>query len=372
MSRCLLLLLIPQLILVSWQCLPSQQAMLILQQESPPLQNNISGSVLTSQEKPVPGVLVVLESIPSKKRYRTTTSIEGIYVFHDIHVGRYLIKVYSKQGVVIVREIDHYPHWRDKPIPGDTGEYVWPNSRVHLRLDDEATPTPTPTPSTSPSANPTQSTPTPTATPLFTPSSSPTTTPPTSKIDQILTSMDFGNIAFNVPTSMSLQKAETITLLLNLKQTTEELAQQLKNEGATGDIQKPPSIKVHDKMQAVISGDGFQIMPWTPDILPVSKQETTQWRWDVRAQRAGTLKLHVVLNAIVDLDDGSGPRPYPIKTFDRTYVVEVPWQDGALANFFKNNYQWLWTTLIIPVGAWLWNRKRKKGAAGFILPKPRR
>jgi hypothetical protein len=33
--------------------------------------------------------------------------------------------------------------------------------------------------------------------------------------------------------------------------------------------------------------------------------------------KAGTLYLHVTLNAIVDLDNGSGPQPYPIRTFDK-------------------------------------------------------
>jgi hypothetical protein len=176
--------------------------------------------------------------------------------------------------------------------------------------------------------------------------------------------MEFGNIAFNVPPSMSLNKAETIKLLLSPKQAVEELEQILREEGAAGNI-KDARIKIHDRMQAVLSGDGFQITPVTADTLPISRQEPTQWEWDVRAQRAGALKLNVVLNAIVDLDDGSGPRPYPIRTFSQTYIVEVPWQEGTVATFFKSNWQWLITTLIIPIGAWVWNRKRKKRRASW-------
>jgi hypothetical protein len=174
--------------------------------------------------------------------------------------------------------------------------------------------------------------------------------------------MELGNIAFNVPPSMNLQKAETVVLLLSPKQTAEELEQRLRDEGAVGDI-KEARVKIHDRMQAVLSGDGFQITPVTADTLPVSRQEPTQWRWDVRAQRAGTLKLNVVLNAIVDVDDGSGPRPYPIRTFSQTYVVEVPWRGGTAAAFLRENWQWLWVALLAPAAAWLWARTRTKRRA---------
>jgi hypothetical protein len=69
------------------------------------------------------------------------------------------------------------------------------------------------------------------------------------------------------------------------------------------------------------------------------------------------------------MDDGSGPRPYPLRTFSQKYVVEVSWREGA-ATFFRNNWQWLWAALLIPGGALLWNRKRTKrrAAARRALP----
>jgi hypothetical protein len=190
---------------------------------------------------------------------------------------------------------------------------------------------------------------------------------PLSKIDEVLARMEFGNIAFNVPPSMGLEKAERIELLLSLKQTEEELKGRLRDDGVIVNDIQAARVKISDKMQAGLSGDGFLITPITPDTLPVSKQETTQWQWDVRALRGGTLHLHVVLNAIVDLDDGTGAHPYPIRTFEHTYDVEVPWSEGAVATFLKSNWQWLWITLVAPAGAWVWNRKRKKRAkAGFV------
>jgi hypothetical protein len=171
--------------------------------------------------------------------------------------------------------------------------------------------------------------------------------------------MALGSIAFNVPPSMSLNQAETVKLLLRAEQASEELQKTLRDQGVVGDI-RTATIRIHDRMQAVLLGDGFQISPVTADTLPISKQEPTQWEWDVRAQRYGTLKLNVVLNAIVDVNDGSGPRPYTIRTFSQTYIVQVPGYGGRVATFAKNNWPWLIATVAILVGGWLWNRKGKK------------
>ena len=197
-----------------------------------------------------------------------------------------------------------------------------------------------------------------------TPTPSPSATPeaggtPLSKIDEILGKMREGNIVFNVPPSMTLQEAKTVVLLLSPKQTMEELEGQLRERNVVGDV-KRDRIKIADRMQAVLSGDGFQITPITADTLPVSAKEATQWSWDVRPQRPGTLHLHVVLNAMVDMGDGTGLRPYPLKTFDQTYVVEVP-QRGAAA-FLGYGWPWLLAVLLVPAGgaAWLWYRRRKR------------
>ena len=188
---------------------------------------------------------------------------------------------------------------------------------------------------------------------------------PLSKIDEIKEAMGVGSIAFNVPPSMRLDETQTIMLLLSPTQSSEELGKVLENKNAAGDIKKH-SIKVGDQMEAELTGDGFQITPITPRRQPVSKQEPTRWRWDVRPLRAGTLKLNVVLNAVVDLNDGKGAQTYYIDSFDQVYVVEVPSPSpppAAAATARPGRvWPWLLPALLIPAGggaAWLWLRGRK-------------
>lgn len=186
---------------------------------------------------------------------------------------------------------------------------------------------------------------------------------PLSPIDEIKSKMALGNIVFNPPDSVKLDASQTIILMLSPKQTPGELEQQLREKGGTGKVEWQ-SIRISDKMRAVISGDGFQITPLTPETMPVSKMESTEWSWEVRPLRTGTLNLHVVLSAIVDLSDGSGERPYPIQTFHKVYFVEVPQERAARPRWWTGRvWSWLLPALLVPAGgvtAWLWLRRRKR------------
>ena len=165
---------------------------------------------------------------------------------------------------------------------------------------------------------------------------------------------------------MRLEEVEKIELLLSLKQTIDNLRDSLRKQGVNGDV-KSASITISDNGQAILTGDGFEITPITADILPISSQETTTWQWDVRPLRSGTLHLHVVVNAMVDLNDRLGFRPHMINSYDQTYQVAVPWGKGAVATFCKNNLQWLWIVVVAPGGLWCWSFLRKKrNKAGFV------
>jgi len=184
---------------------------------------------------------------------------------------------------------------------------------------------------------------------------------PPSKIDEILAKMNLGNIAFVTPEAMTLEKSETVYLRLSIAQTIEELKQEIQNEGIKGQVNAVGGIKIDSQMQAVLTGgDDFKVTPITPDTLPISNQTTTEWKWDIKALRGGNLKLYLTLNAIVEYEDGAGKRPVTIRTFNKEYTVAVPWSENAVFKFAGNNWQWLWTTLIVPIGLWAWNRKRKK------------
>lgn len=194
-------------------------------------------------------------------------------------------------------------------------------------------------------------------------------TPPS--IDEIKARMGVGDVAFNVPETVKLDAAETVELVLSPKQTGEELKEEVRSRGRAGRIESH-RIKISKRMQAVLTGDGFKVTHiTTPDTLPVSEDEPTRWLWDVRPERVGKVTLHLVVNAIVDFEDGAGQQPYTIKTFDKSYEVEVPRNEAAAGDPRPANsggvWPWLLPALLVPAGgaaAWLWLRGRKRPRRG--------
>ena len=189
-----------------------------------------------------------------------------------------------------------------------------------------------------------------------------------SPVDLILHTMQLGNIAFNAPTSMDLDETVRIQLLLGIKQTIEELKQNIKVEiekkHLFGDIEAA-RIKVAPLiMQAHLEGYSFDIKSITPDEQPISSEITTEWLWEVIPKSSGIGILSLTLNAKLPIEGNSTYRT--IRTFKKEIRVEVT-RLQQTENFIKDNWQWLWTAIFFPMGAWLWS-KHGSSSATKALP----
>ena len=189
-----------------------------------------------------------------------------------------------------------------------------------------------------------------------------------SPVDLILHTMQLGNIAFNAPTSMDLDETVRIQLLLGIKQTIEELKQNIKVEiekkHLFGDIEAA-RIKVAPLiMQAHLEGYSFDIKSITPDEQPISSEITTEWLWEVIPKSSGIGILSLTLNAKLPIEGNSTYRT--IRRFKKEIRVEVT-RLQQTENFIKDNWQWLWTAIFFPMGAWLWS-KHGSSSATKALP----
>lgn len=176
-------------------------------------------------------------------------------------------------------------------------------------------------------------------------------------IDTQLGLLKKGNAVFNPPESMSVGETRTIQLLLGLN-SVPELEGKLQEPGR---IERATDIRISNQMEAKLTGDDFSITEITPQRLPISMKEVNEWKWNIKAEKSGTLRLELALNVILFVEGNQLPRP--IQTFKRDIfvpVVEVPWSlTGSIVGFIKSYWQWLWTVLVVPLAGWIWKRLRK-------------
>jgi hypothetical protein len=172
------------------------------------------------------------------------------------------------------------------------------------------------------------------------------------RIDAIVNNMDWGNIAFNAPERMRLDSPSTIHLVLSPQTSIEEL----KAKVAAAGEREGARIRISELMEAHLSGAEFKISPINPETQAVSQNEITEWKWEVVPIRGGRHNLYLTLTAIIEI--GERVRPRRIRTFDKTIEVEVSgWRSAFVV--FRENWEWMWTLVVFPVGAWLWRRQKR-------------
>ena len=141
---------------------------------------------------------------------------------------------------------------------------------------------------------------------------------------------------------------------MSREQTIEELQEQI--DDAVGD-KEGTTIKVSDVMVASLTGLDFDIERTSDARQPVASTGVTMWGWSVEPTEPGTRSLHLTLSALIDVDGKE--ETYTVKTFDRTWTVVVPWPD-RVTGFAGENWQWLWTAILLPLAAIVWRRLRTR------------
>ena len=167
--------------------------------------------------------------------------------------------------------------------------------------------------------------------PILMPSAS---VPPTSLsvVEEIVSNLEWGSIAFNTPKKMKVEEPKIIELLLSSTKSTQELQSSLKSHEQTESVR----IQISNRMEADLSGLGFKIEALVPQEQAVYRGKTTQWKWEVTPTEDGDQNLYLTLSAIINL---SNPKvPLVIRTFDKTIEAEVSISQ-RISTFVAGNWQ---------------------------------
>lgn len=172
-------------------------------------------------------------------------------------------------------------------------------------------------------------------------------------VDQAARGLDWGNIVFNAPESISFAKPQRIELVLSPSLSVAELEAQLQDEAGA----EAAHIQVSNRMEAQLTGAGFATVAQSPGLQAISSRQTTRWQWDVTPTQHGRQTLHLVLSAYIDV--AGRDAPLVVRTFDRDIEVNITFPQ-QVSGFARDNWQWLWTTLIVPLAGYFWKRRKDR------------
>ena len=170
-----------------------------------------------------------------------------------------------------------------------------------------------------------------------------------------------GSATIQAPESTRRGEAVTVTLLVQpgeleplLAATREEVvkaeaAAQQRGIAARTKVEVFPSkvIILMPTMSASLEGIGFTVLPAGEKQQSISLGAPTRWTWQVSSNETGLRILSVRLSGKVRVGDNDIPRDF----YSYTHDIEV--SVGPLG-FIKQYWQWITSTLLLPLIAWLW------------------
>lgn len=183
------------------------------------------------------------------------------------------------------------------------------------------------------------------------------------EIDQALGKLRIANVAFTAPRTMEVHRTAVIQLLISFKEPVSSLQDQLTEIG----LRQGVHVHASDRMIASLTGLGFRITSGSPDEQVVGSG-ATEWRWEIEPTAAGRQRLLLTLSAVITVAQSPFARNigrYTVRTFEKEIEVEnVPSSGGTKArSFMAKNWQWFFSTLLLPIGAWLIRHFFKPAAA---------
>ena len=168
-----------------------------------------------------------------------------------------------------------------------------------------------------------------------------------------------GWISYSVPENMKVAKSYSIKVRVSKKTNGQSKAVLILGDDDPINNPEYPSlatiddIKVSGEMSAELRGDSdvFTIKSLSTQVQNIDDVSYTEWEWVVTPKMSGDSPLKLVIK-IKDFKKD-------IVVFNKTIKVNTN-ATVIVESFFDKYWQWLFTTVIIPIFVWYWNRKRRK------------
>ncbi len=164
---------------------------------------------------------------------------------------------------------------------------------------------------------------------------------------QIKANLDF-------PEKINSDSSAPIRIYLDAKKEVESLKQRIRDKIKDIGIK----VTVSDKLIASLSGLNFEIINTTPDMQIALEGDIMEWSWDVKPKSHGTHSLYLTISIVLNVEDEKIQKI--IYEIEKKIVVNAT-RSQQLTTFIKDNWQWLWATVLVPIiGLFLKKRKPKR------------
>ncbi len=173
-----------------------------------------------------------------------------------------------------------------------------------------------------------------------------------------------GTMAYSVPEDMQVGKSYQVKLRISRDGNKVQLVNGDRNITIYDKTVKSKvvieSIRVESIMSAQLLSDSdkFQITPLSTELQNIEEKGYTEWDWSIKPLKGGQNFLKLVVKVRIKED---GQEFYKdITVFDKN--IDVKSNPGfTISQFIQSYWQWIMTTIIIPLVIWWWkNRKEKK------------
>jgi hypothetical protein len=190
-------------------------------------------------------------------------------------------------------------------------------------------------------------------------------------IDEQWDKLPLASGTLRVPTGMEKDPAEPyqMELAISVKKDIAAIHQDIERwfgEGA-GETFDQRGIRVSSSLKAeAASTAAFQIDPMTPTETFLADGDAA-WKWRVTPRLEGDHKIDVVLSVKI-LQSGSWRY---VTTYAQTVTVHVG-VEARVRDWLKEHWEWAWTALVLPTGAYVvgrWRKRRKRESPAAVEPR---
>lgn len=160
--------------------------------------------------------------------------------------------------------------------------------------------------------------------------------------NDVITNLFNASLAFAIRDRANINEDIKAQLLIDAKKEITQLEKELTVEGNS--ITK--QIQVSKIIIAKLVAPDFEVTAITPEEQLLSLNSTTEWLWILNPKSHGIFEVNLSVIAILNVNGRESK--HHLKTFDKTIVIEIS-QKQILQQWLNKNWQWITSTLIIPL-----------------------